>query len=323
MLDLVQYKQGMRAVAILDRSGYVFNPAGIAPLAADFAGCALHPDGQLCDRAIDQILSDRGDRIDAIFLALPNLPNHFIPSVIDRIIASGYKGVVADALKRTSAMAMVLERSKALQQAEITYIAGAGATPGLLTAAAAIAAQSYVEILSVEIEFGVGIANWDQYRATIREDIAHMDGFDVESARALSDEEVKALLDKTDGKLYLSNMEHADDLMLELAGICPRDRVTVGGIMDTRNSRKPLQTNVQIKGITFEGKVSTHTFTLGNETSMAANVNGPALGYLKTAQWLHDRHLYGCFHAAQVMPQYSPVVATKLPQLQALASVTA
>ena len=65
-------------------------------------------------------------------------------------------------------------------------------------------------------------------------------------------------------------MEHADDIMLELAGICDRDRVTVGGVVDTRNSKKPLSTNVKVTGRTFEGKISTHTFTLGDETSMAA-----------------------------------------------------
>ena len=316
MLSLVDYKQDIRAVAILDRSGYAFDANGILPLGDDFEGAAMLPGGVLCERAIDQLPTERGSEIDAIFLALPNLPNHFIPSVIDRIIATGFKGVVADALKRTSAMEMVLERSNALQAAGITYITGAGATPGLLTAAAALAAQSYVEVLSVEIEFGVGIANWDRYRSTIREDIAHLEGFDVEKAQSLSDEEVDAFLDKTNGLMHLTHMEHADDLMLEMAGICPRDRVTVGGTIDTRNARKPLQTTMKLTGITFEGKQSTHTFTLGNETSMAANVNGPVLGYLQTAQWLHNQQIFGCFTAAQVMPQFNPARPTHLGQLR-------
>ena len=35
----------------------------------------------------------------------------------------------------------------------------------------------------------------------------------------MTDAEVEALLDRTNGILALENMEHADDLMLELAGI--------------------------------------------------------------------------------------------------------
>jgi hypothetical protein len=183
-------------------------------------------------------------------------------------------------------------------------MAGCGATPGLLTAAAAIAAQSYAEIHSVKITFGVGIANWEAYRATIREDIAHLPGYDVEQARQMSDADVEALLAQTNGILTLENMEHADDIMLELAGICSRDRVTVGGVVDTRNPKKPLSTNVQVTGRTFEGKTSTHTFTLGDETSMAANVCGPAFGYLKAGISLHQRGIYGLLTSAEVMPQF-------------------
>ncbi|MEO0355451.1 MAG: saccharopine dehydrogenase-like oxidoreductase [Cyanobacteria bacterium P01_A01_bin.3] len=319
MLTLVQYKRDIQAVAILDRSGYAFEANGIAPFKDDFSGCAILPGGVLCERAIDQLLLDRGKEIDTIFLALPNLPNDFLPSVIDRIIATGYKGVIADALKRTSAMELILERSDALKAAGITHVTGAGATPGLLTAAAALAAQSYVDILSVTIEFGVGIDNWDRYRGTIREDIGHMDGFDIAMAQSLSDDEIDAILDKSNGLMHLTNMEHADDLMLEMAGICPRDRVTVGGVIDTRNPRKPLQTTMILTGMTFEGKRSSHTFTFGNETSMAANVNGPVLGYLQSAHWLHSHNIFGCFTAAQIMPQFNPGAPSALNQLQSLA----
>ena len=150
----------------------------------------------------------------------------------------------------------------------------------------------------------MGIANWEAYRATIREDIAHMPGYTVDSARTMTDEEVEALLDKTNGVLTLENMEHADDVMLELAGICDRDRVIVGGVVDTRNPKKPLSTNVQITGRTFEGKISTHTFTLGDETSMAANVCGPAFGYLKAGVKLHQQGIHGLFTAAEIMPLF-------------------
>lgn len=91
-------------------------------------------------------------------------------------------------------------------------------------------------------------------------------------------------------------MEHADDnIMLELAGVCDRERVTVGGVVDTRNYRKPLSTNVQGTGRTFEGKISNYTFALGDEIIMAANVCGPAFGYLKAGMALHRRRIYGLF----------------------------
>ncbi len=158
--------------------------------------------------------------------------------------------------------------------------------------------------MSVQITFGVGIANWEAYRATIREDIAHLPGYSVEKARSMTDAEVAALLDQTNGLLTLETMEHADDVLLELAGVCPRDRVTVGGVVDTRSAKKPLSTHVKVTGRTFEGKLSTHTFTLGDETSMAANVCGPAFGYLKAGVALHQRGLYGLFSAAEIMPQF-------------------
>ncbi|WP_239651494.1 hypothetical protein [Neosynechococcus sphagnicola] len=221
-----------------------------------------------------------------------------------QFIQAGWRGVLVDAIKRTSAVEQLLSLQSDLQAAGITYLTGCGATPGLLTAAAALAAQSYAEIHRVKITFGVGIANWEAYQATIREDIAHLPGYTVEQASQMSDAEVTALLDQTNGLLTLEGMEHADDILLELAGVCPRDRVSVGGVVDTRNPQKPLSTNVQVTGRTFEGRISTHTFTLGDETSMAANVCGPAFGYLKTGVQLHERGLYGLFTSAEVMPQF-------------------
>lgn len=301
-------KQEMRLVAIADRKGYAYDPAGL-----DGDACAkiyrekdsvgyLESGGILSNNSIQDLL-ERAD-VDGYFLALPNLPNTFMASVAQQFIDAGWQGVLVDALKRTSAMEQVLAMREDFKGAGMTYMAGCGATPGLLTAVAAIAAQSYAEIHSVTITFGVGIANWEAYRATIREDIAHLPGFDVEKARAMSDAEVEAFLDKTNGILTLENMEHADDIMLELGGICSRDRVTVGGVVDTRNAKKPLSTNVKVTGRTFEGKISTHTFTLGDETSMAANVCGPAFGYLKAGVLLHRQGLYGLFTAAEIMPQF-------------------
>jgi hypothetical protein len=302
-------KQEMRLVAAADKNGYVYAAEGL-----DAKACIttyqsqgslgyLEPYGKISTESIEELIAS-GCAVDGYFLALPNLPNDFIASVAKQFIKLGWHGVLVDAIKRTSAVEQLLGMKAELAAAGITYMTGCGATPGLLTAAASLAAQSYAEVHQVEITFGVGIANWEAYRATIREDIAHMPGYSVEVARAMTDAEVEALLDQTNGILTLENMEHADDVMLELAGICDRDRVKVGGVVDTRNAKKPLSTNVKITGRTFEGKISTHTFTLGDETSMAANVCGPAFGYLKAGMQLQKRGMYGIFTAAEIMPQF-------------------
>jgi hypothetical protein len=295
-------------VAAADRHGYAYQPEGIdserAIATYDRKGSLgyLTNSGTLSDKSITDLIAKA--KVDGYFLALPNLPNTFMKDVVLEFINSGWRGVLVDALKRTSAVEQLLPLQNELKAAGITYLTGCGATPGLLTAAAALAAQSYAEIHSVKITFGVGIANWEAYKATIREDIAHMPGYDVDRATAMSDAEVEALLDKTNGILALENMEHADDIILELAGICSRDRVSVGGVVDTRNPKKPLSTNVKITGRTFEGKISTHTFTLGDETSMAANVCGTAFGYLKAGMALHRKGVCGLFTSAEIMPQF-------------------
>jgi len=72
--------------------------------------------------------------------------------------------------------------------------------------------------------------------------------------------------------------------------------------MDTRSSKKPVSTVMTLTGITFEGKRAQHKFVLGDETTMAANVCGPALGYLKRALWLRERGVCGVFGSAEMMP---------------------
>lgn len=307
---LLAPKQEMDWVAAADQKGYAYAPTGrlewqsaIATYQTQGSLAYLAPEGILSNTSIADLIQ-QATVVEGYFLALPNLPNTFIASVVEEFIRSGWQGVLVDAIKRTSAVEQLLGLKDELAAAGITYMTGCGATPGLLTAAAALAAQSYAEIHSIKITFGVGIANWEAYRATIREDIAHLPGYSVEQARGMSDGEVTALLEQTNGLLTLENMEHADDVLLELAGICPRDRVTVGGLVDTRNPRKPLSTNVQVTGRTFEGKRSTHTFTLGDETSMAANVCGPAFGYLKAGINFHRRGIYGLFSSPEVMPQF-------------------
>ncbi len=306
---MLSTKTEMRHVAIADSRGYAYDADGVDAEAVGNAQAesgtvgATSGIGRLSGDAIGDLLS-HGDDIDGVFVALPNLPNDFIPTVIERFARHGYEGVMVDALKRTSAAELVVKLDPALSHVGITYVVGAGATPGLLTAAAAVAAQSFADVESVDINFGVGIANWEAYRATIREDIAHMPGHDVETARRMSDADVATLLDETNGVLELRGMEHADDMILERAGVVDRDRVTVGGIVDTRNATKPVSTTVTVTGTTFEGRRSAHTFTLGDETSMAANVCGPAFGYMKAAHWLHSRGVHGVLSSADIMPRF-------------------
>jgi predicted dehydrogenase len=308
-IKLLSTKQEILCVALADQKGYVYSPEGIDVNTAiatyqKQGSVGYLESGILSDHSIKELIANPQNHIDGYFLALPNLPNTFMASVAKDFISSGWQGVLVDAIKRTSAVEQLIELSEELRKSNITYMTGCGATPGLLTAAAAIAAQSFAEVHKVEIQFGVGIANWSAYRATIREDIAHMTGYTVDIAQAMTDAEVEALLDQTNGLITLENMEHADDILLERLGICSRDRVTVGGVVDTRNPKKPLSTNMKLTGRTFEGKISTHTFTLGDETSMAANVCGTAFGYLKAGKAFHQKSIHGLFTSTEVMPLF-------------------
>jgi len=305
---IAEQKTELSLVAICDKDGYAFSLDGLkseqieqVKTKGDSVG-KIPRIGSCCSDPLGEMIK-KGADIDGIFVALPNLPNNFVPNVVKRFVTEGYRGVWSDALKRTPAMAMMFELDPLLREYGNSYITGAGATPGMLTAAAVIAAQSFAKIETVDIHWGVGIASWDEYKATIREDIAHLDGYDVDKAMNLSDKEVEKLLDERDGKLELKNMEHADELLLKNAMVIDDfKQVTVGGIMDTRNAKKPVSTTMTLTGITFEGKRSSHKFILGDETSMAANVIGPALGYLKKALWLRNRGIFGVFGSTDFMP---------------------
>ncbi len=301
-------KSEMKLTAICDRGGILHRDEGVAAdgivnLPATSFVSEL-PGGRGSRDAIgDMIELCRAGAVDGLFLALPNLPNEFFPSVLGRFIDAGVSLAFSDALKRTRAAEMMFGLHDRVRQARSTYLLGCGATPGLLTAAAVVAAQSFAKVESVKIRWGVGIANWDAYRATVREDIAHLPGWTVEKAQALTDGQVEALLDERGGRLELEEMEHADDLLLERTGVvASRSQVEVGGVLDTRSAKKPVTTTMTLTGTTFTGARSTHTFTLGDETTMAANVVGPALGYLKRAAWLRNHGLHGVFGSTDHMP---------------------
>ena len=303
-VSIIEKKKECRLVAICDSHGLAYDDEGInsdtigqVSSVADIPGI-----GMKTDDSLGEMIRFK-DKIDGIVVALPNLPNEFIPDIIKRFADSGCSWAFADALKRTRAVKLLFELDSYLKRVGVTYITGAGATPGLLTTAAVIAAQSFMEVDEVNIWWGVGITSWDQYRATVREDIAHLPGYTVEEAKAMSDEEIEKLLDQRDGKLELHQMEHADDILLERAGVVDScDKVEVGGIIDTRSSRKPVSTTMTLTGKTFDGKQSSHRFVLGDDTSMAANVIGPALGYLKRALWLRGKSIHGVFGSTEFLP---------------------
>jgi len=293
-LEIVAKKKEAKVVAICDSGGYLYSKKGISLKDLD----RLKPSKD----SIGEIIRLK-DEFEGIFVALPNLPNEFVPGVVKRFIKAGYSGVYTCALKRTTAIKLMMKLDNSLKKNKSVYIAGCGATPGLLSAAAVLAAQSFIKVEDVNIRWGVGISNWNAYRATIREDIAHLPGYTVNRAKRMTDRDVDRLLNRTDGKLVLRNMEHADDILLKNTGVIDSlKKVSVGGVMDTRHAKKPVSTTMTLTGTTFEGKKSSHRFILGDETSMAANVVGPALGYLKRALWLKKHKIHGMFGSTDFMP---------------------
>ena len=270
----------------------------------EMQGVAASAQADPTETPIDDIIAE-SDAIDAVLVALPNLEHDFIPRVGERFAEAGYEGVLVDVLKRSRVIDILDDRAATFEESGITFVCGAGATPGFLTGAAALAAQSFVEVESVDIWWGVGLkSGYEDNRGTVREDIAHLDGYDIETARDLTDEEIEAIVEEHDGRIEFTDMEHADDVLLERAGICDADDVTVGGILDVRSDEKPTTTTVEVTGRTFDGERGTNTFQLDDDTSMAANVNGPALGYLTAGVRRNRAGEYGVFGPADLMPGF-------------------
>jgi hypothetical protein len=245
------------------------------------AGVVASAQGRPTETPIeDAIEAAVAEDVDAVLMALPNLDHEFIPDVGEQFAAAGYEGVLVDVLKRSRVIDILDEREDTFVDAGITFVCGAGATPGFLTGAAALAAQSFVEVESVDIRWGVGLkSGYEDNRGTVREDIAHLDGYDIETAREMSEAEIEELID-----------EH--------------EKVSVGGVLDVRSDEKPRTTTVTVTGRTFDGEVGTNTFQLDDDTSMAANVNGPALGYMKAGVRMQRDGRYGVFGPAELMPGF-------------------
>ena len=324
-LEYATEKTALTPVAACDRHGVAIDHDGLdvdellaateGNIASDGGAVAVKQSGEMrgvaastqaepTETPIDDIIAE-SDAIDAVLIALPNLEHDFIPRVADRFVDADYEGVLVDVLKRSRVIGMLDDRVDSFEDAGITFVCGAGATPGFLTGAAALAAQSFAEVESVDIWWGVGLeSGYEDNRGTVREDIAHLDGYDIETARELSDEEIEAIVDEHDGRIEFNDMEHADDVLLERAGICDAEDVTVGGILDVRSDEKPTTTTVEVTGRTFDGERATNTFQLDDDTSMEANVNGPALGYLKAGVRRNRAGEYGVFGPTDLMPGF-------------------
>ena len=301
---IIEQKKEVTIIATCDKKGYLIDEKGIEEKKIYSLGKdqSIEVIGNSTDDAIGEIIK-ASKSIEGILITLPNLPNEFIPSVAKRFLDSNYEGSFSDPMKRTQAMKIMFELHEFFKKNKSTYLTGTGATPGLLSAAAVLASQSYIKTDKVDIFWGVGIGSWNEYKGTIREDIAHLPGYSVEKAKKMTDKEIEDLLDKTEGKLYFKNMEHADDILLKKVGVVDDpNQVTVGGIMDTRNKKKPVTTTMTLTGKTFDNKTSSSRFILGDETTMAANVIGPALGYLKRAIWLKNNNIYGVYGSTEFMP---------------------
>ncbi|PSP89772.1 transcriptional regulator [Halobacteriales archaeon QS_4_69_34] len=322
-LDVARHEPALTPVAACDRNGVAIDRDGLdvdellaateGAVASDggvaavkqhggATGVAASTQAEPTGAPIEDVIA-ASEGIDAVLVALPNFEHDFIPRLAERFADAEYAGVLVDVLKRSRVIGLLDEREERLEASGITFVCGAGATPGFLTGAAAIAAQSFVDVEEVEIRWGVGLkSGYEDNRGTVREDIAHLDGYDIETARGMSDGEIEALLDEHDGVLEFEDMEHADDVLLERAGICDAADVTVGGVLDVRSEEKPTTTTVRVTGRTFDGERGTNTFALDDATSMEANVNGPALGYLKAGIRRQRAGEYGVFGPAELMP---------------------
>ena len=175
---------------------------GIKQAGAD-KGVAASVQADPTESPIDDVIAE-SDAIDAVLVALPNLEHDFIPRVAERFAEADFEGVLVDVLKRSRVIGMLDDREETLEDAGITFVCGAGATPGFLTGAAALAAQSFVEVHEVDIWWGVGLkSGYEDNRGTVREDIAHLDGYDMETAREMSADEIEAVIDEQIGRAHV------------------------------------------------------------------------------------------------------------------------
>lgn len=308
--QIIDMDDNLSLVAIADVSGCAINPSGLDVkelLVAHREGVTIGnmpKVGVRTEKPIKTVLEHQ-ENIDAMLLCLPSVPHSFIPQAVAQIVQNGYKGVLVDILDQTPAIEGLYSMKDSIAGAGILYITGCGCTPGMLTAVAALAAHSFVEVLRAEIYFGVGIANYvNRDEASLREVMSGLKHLSVAKISAMSKQDLQQELDNLGGVIEVNGLPHGDDLLLEVSGVTQRQNVEVGGKVDTTQDKKPVSTQIEIRGRTFDGCLTSHRFILGDDSSMAANTAGPAVGYLRGGLKLFQKGLTGLWNACELMPSF-------------------
>jgi len=307
---IMSLKSGFRIVGLADRAELAVDPEGLDAAAilkildnggrlADAPGSGRKSQNPLAD------LLAAAPGLEAALLAVPSLPHDLVAGQVRRLIGLGFHGAAVDLLDQSGALGHLLPLEEEVRRAGLTYVTGGGCTPGLLTAAAALMAHSFLEVEGVRIHFGVGIANYlDRDEASLRELLAGWRSLGPARAEALTRAEIQKILDEQGGVLEAAGLAHGDDVLLARAGVTRAERVEVGGRIDTTRDIKPVSTTITVTGLTFDGRQSAHVLTLGDETSMSANTAGPAVGYLARAVELNRRGMTGLFGSTDLMPRF-------------------
>src|SRR3989338_8814852 len=117
---VVGMKKELSLVAICDSSSYSYSAKGLDSEVI-YNLESKKSVGKKCNDSIGEIIKLK-NKIDAVFVALPNLPNEFIPQVIKRFSKAQASLVFTDALKRTSAAKLMFSMGNELKQTKSVYI---------------------------------------------------------------------------------------------------------------------------------------------------------------------------------------------------------
>jgi len=308
--QIIAMDDNLSLIAIADISGCAINTGGLDVkeiMAAHKDGIRIDdiPEvGVKTENPIKTVLEHQ-ENIDAMLLCLPSVPHSFVPQAVAQIIKSNYRGLIVDILDQTPAIEGLYRMKDSIAASGILYITGGGCTPGMLTAVAALAAHSFVNVHHMQIYFGVGIADYvNRDEASLREVMSGMEHLNVEKVSAMSKQDLQQELDRLGGMIEVRGLAHGDDLLLDVSGVTDRRNVEVGGKLDTTRDKKPVSTQMEITGRTFDGCITSHRFILGDDSSMAANTAGPAVGYLRGGLKLFQKGLRGLWNACEVMPSF-------------------
>jgi hypothetical protein len=300
MGKLLPYRDDFLWVAAADETGFLYNPSGLSMRFDESLGPSLTPHS---DAALE-LVKQYGHEIDAIFLALPNTPINFYANMMRRILCeTGFEGVIVDALKRSESIERLLNLDEDFRNRKLLYVTGTGMVPGLLTNIASIAALTFIEVLDINIHLGIQTPHNENAFDTSGPYI-HVEGYEAKRLATLSAEEMALELENDDHLMSYSNREYADDIILELSGVCPRDRIRVSGLL-LNNTEHSIPSTVTITGRTMTGTVTSHRLTLSSATNMVENACGSALGFMLRGIELYQRSFVGLMTSSDILPRFS------------------